>query len=219
MKITWLGHDAFLFETAQGPIIMSDPYEAGSYDGAVGYEPIQEKADIVFKTHDHADHGAIENLPGPPLAISGAGAHDAQGITFKGVATYHDKTKGSERGSNTVFVFEVDGMKICHLGDLGHELSAEQVAEIGPIDVLLVPVGGYFTIDHAEAWRVAQSLRPKVVIPIHYKTDKLGFPLDTVEVFLQGKDNVEYIEDSSFELDSDSLPEEMKILVVKEHKL
>ena len=219
MKITWLGHDAFLFETADGLKILSDPYEAGSYDGAVGYKPIEEEVDVVFKTHDHADHGDVKSLPGQPKVVDGIGMHETEGLIFNGVATYHDNSQGSERGRNTVFVFEVDGMKVCHLGDLGHILAEDQVAKIGVVDILFVPVGGYFTIDHNEAWQVVQLLRPKVVVPIHYKTDVLGFPLETVDVFLKGKDGVEFTEGSSFELFSETLPEEMKIMVVKEHKL
>ncbi len=220
MKITWLGHDAFLFETEQGVKVLSDPYVAGSYDGAVGYKPITERVDVVFVSHDsHPDHAGHKGLPGSPQVILGAGSHEAKGISFKGVGTFHDKSGGKERGRNTVFVMEADGLRICHCGDLGHTLSPAQVEEIGPIDVLFVPVGGFFTIDHQEAWEVVMALKPKIVIPMHYKTDVLGFPLAKVDEFLKGKKNVERVKGSSFQISKGALPEEMKIVVIEEHLL
>lgn len=220
MKITWLGHDAFLFETGKGVKVLSDPYVAGSYDGAVGYKPITEKVDVAFVSHDtHPDHAGHKNLPGAPQVVLGAGVHEAKGITFRGVATFHDKSGGKERGRNTVFVMEADGLRVCHCGDLGHTLSPAQVKEIGPIDILFVPVGGVFTIDHKEAWEVVKALKPKIVVPMHYKTEVLGFPLSKVDEFLAGKQNVERVKGNSFEVTKETLPSEMKIVVIEEHLL
>ncbi|MCR4438929.1 MAG: MBL fold metallo-hydrolase [bacterium] len=220
MNITWLGHDAFLFETAKGVKVLSDPYVAGSYDGAVGYKPITEVVDVVFVSHaSHPDHAGHKNLPGAPEVVLGAGRHEAKGITFKGVATFHDKSGGKERGHNTVFVMEADELRICHCGDLGHTLAPAQVQEIGAVDILFVPVGGFFTIDHREAWEVVEALKPKIVVPMHYKTDVLGFPLDKVDEFLKGKRNVERIKGSSFEVSKETLPKERKIVVIEEHLL
>ena len=219
MKITWLGHDAFLFETSDGVKILSDPYESGSYNGAVGYKPIDEVVDVVFCTHEHADHGAHAQLPGNPHVILGGGTHEDRGIAFKGINTFHDKTQGSERGENTVFVFNIEGLTICHLGDLGHSLTAQHKEQIGTIDLLFVPIGGVYTIDHEEAWEVVQFLSPKIAVPIHYKTDVLNFPLTDVNTFLRGKSNVQKINASEFEISTDTLPKILKIVVFKEHKL
>ncbi len=190
MKIKWLGHSAFLITTESGVKIITDPYKSGSYEGAVGYGKIRDAADVVLVSHEHDDHNSVESVLGDPVVLRGAGEHESKGLKFKGVETYHDKTKGKERGKNTVFVFEADGLTVCHLGDLGHTLSGDVASRVGKTDVLLVPVGGFYTIDAAEATTVVDSLNPRVVIPMHYKTEKLGFPIDGVETFLEGKEGV-----------------------------
>lgn len=190
MKVKWLGHSSFLITSGSGVKILTDPYKSGSYEGAVGYGEIQDTADVVLVSHEHDDHNSVESVPGTPTVVKGPGEHEASGMKFKGVATYHDRAQGKERGDNTVFVFDVDGFTVCHLGDLGHVISEEEVAELGKVDVLLVPVGGFFTIDAGEATSVVNAVNPGMVIPMHYKTEKLGFPIDGVEKFLQGKGRV-----------------------------
>lgn len=190
MKIKWLGHSCFLITAKSGHKILTDPYKSGSFSGAVGYGKIYEYADIVLISHDHDDHNDVSSVPGEPVVLRGAGDHEAKGFKFKGVGTYHDECQGKERGDNTVFVFEADGMRICHLGDLGHALSEEVVTDIGRVDVLFVPTGGLYTIDAEQATAVVKALNPKLVIPMHYKTEKLGFDIDGVEKFLEGKEEV-----------------------------
>jgi len=218
MKIKWYGHAAFLITSDQGVKIITDPYESGAYGGQLAYGKIQDQADVVLTSHDHADHNDTKSLPGSPHIIKGSGTATAKGISFKGIATYHDPSKGSERGANTIFTFSVDGMKICHLGDLGHILSEKELAEIGPVDVLLSPVGGYFTIDPKEATKVAEQIRPKVLIPMHFKTAKCGFPIAPVEDFVKGKSNVKRPKSSDVALEKASLPQQMEIVVL-EHAL
>jgi L-ascorbate metabolism protein UlaG (beta-lactamase superfamily) len=123
--------------------------------------------------------------------LRGPGEHKAKGITFVGTHTYHDESHGSERGENTVFTFEADGIKVAFLGDLGHVLNDEQLEAIGQAEVILAPVGGFFTIDAAAATTVAEQLQAKIIFPMHYKTDACGFPLATVDDFVAGKANVE----------------------------
>lgn len=190
MKIKWLGHSCFLITTEAGVKILTDPYKSGSYEGAVGYGKIEEPADIVLVSHEHEDHNSVESVPGSPVVIRGPGQHESKDIEFKGVATYHDRSQGRERGENTVFVFETDGIRVCHLGDLGHTVSKEHRSSIGEVDILLVPVGGFYTIDAAEATDVVETLDPGMVIPMHYKTDKLGFAIAGVDGFLEGKKGV-----------------------------
>jgi L-ascorbate metabolism protein UlaG (beta-lactamase superfamily) len=186
MKIKWLGHSAFLITTESGVKVITDPYKSGSYGGAVGYDTIEDAADVVLVSHDHDDHSCVESVCGDPIVLRDAGEHESKGLKFKGIETYHDNSKGRERGKNTVFVFEADGATVCHLGDLGHTLSADTASEIGKVDILLVPVGGFYTIDADEATSVVDTLNPCVVIPMHYKTKKLGFQIDGVEKFLKG---------------------------------
>jgi L-ascorbate metabolism protein UlaG (beta-lactamase superfamily) len=198
--------------------VITDPYESGAYGGQLAYGKINDQADIALTSHDHADHNDSKSLPGSPQIIKGSGSKTAKGISFKGISTYHDPSKGSERGTNTIFTFSVDGIQVCHLGDLGHLLSDKELAEIGPVDILLIPVGGYFTIDPKEATRVAEQIKPKVLIPMHFKTEKCGFPIAPVEDFLKGKLNVKRIKTSEAPFDKATLPQQMEILVL-EHAL
>ncbi len=218
MKIKWYGHAAFLVTTDQGIKIIFDPYESGAYGGQLAYGKIKDEADIVLTSHDHADHNDIKSLPGSPHIVKGSGSKTIKGISIKGISTYHDSSRGKERGENTIFVLTVDEMKLCHLGDLGHRLGEKEVSEIGPVDILLLPVGGFFTIDAKEATEIAQQLKPKVVIPMHFKTSKCGFPISPVEDFLKGKTRVKRPGTNEISMEKKTLPSEMEIVVL-EHAL
>jgi len=218
MKIKWYGHAAFLITSDQGVKIITDPYESGAYGGQLAYGKIKDQSDIALTSHDHADHNDTKSLPGSPQIVKNSGSKTVKGISFKGIPTYHDSSKGSERGTNTIFTFSVDGIRVCHLGDLGHILSEKELAEIGPVDILLIPVGGYFTIDSKEATRVAEQLKAKVLIPMHFKTEKCGFPIAPVEDFLKGKPNSRRPGTSEVAFDKTTLPHQMEIVVL-EHAL
>ncbi len=191
MKFKWYGHAAFGITPASGVRICTDPYIPGSFDGAVGYAAIGGDFDVVLQSHDHDDHAGAAALGGNPVVVKGPGVHKVKGLDFVGTPTFHDESRGSERGENTVFAFAADGLRVVFLGDLGHVLSDEQVAAIGPGDVVLVPVGGHFTVDAGQATTVAEQLDAKVIIPMHYKTPACGFPIAPVDAFLLGKANVE----------------------------
>lgn len=218
MRIKWYGHAAFLVTTDQGVKIILDPYESGAYGGQLAYGKIKDEADIVLTSHDHADHNDTKSLPGAPQIVKGSGLKKIKGISIKGIPTYHDSSKGKERGENTIFILSVDEMQLCHLGDLGHQLGEKELAEIGPVDVLLLPVGGFFTIDAKEATEVAQRIKPKVVIPMHFKTSKCGFPISPVEDFLKGKANIKRPGTNEISFDKKTLPSQMEIVVL-EHAL
>jgi len=218
MKIKWYGHSAFMVTSDQGVKIITDPYESGAYGGQLSYGKIKDQADIVLTSHDHADHNDAKSLPGSPEIVKGSGSQTVKGISIKGISTYHDLSKGSERGANTIFTFTVDEIKICHLGDLGHILSEKELAEIGSVDILFIPVGGYFTIDAKEATRAAEQIKPKVLIPMHFKTEKCGFPITPVEDFLKGKSNAKRSKASEVVFEKKTLPQQIEILVL-EHAL
>lgn len=215
MKIKWLGHSSFLIEAGDGKRIITDPYESGSYGGAVGYKKIEEPADIVTVSHEHEDHNCYKDIKGSPEVVKGTGEKAIKGFKILGIPSYHDPSGGSERGENTIFSFEIDGMKVCHLGDLGHLLSEEDSSKIGDVDVLFIPVGGFYTIDAAEATKVMEKLNPKVVVPMHYKTEVLGFDIAGVDNFLADKKNVKKLDSSEIELKKESLPAESEIVVLK----
>jgi L-ascorbate metabolism protein UlaG (beta-lactamase superfamily) len=218
MKIKWYGHAAFLVTSDQGVKIITDPYESGAYGGQLAYGKIKDQVDIAITSHDHADHNDTKSLPGSPQIVKGSGSKTVKGISFKGISTYHDSSKGSERGANTIFTFSVDGIQVCHLGDLGHTLSKKELAEVGAVDILFIPVGGCYTIDPKEATHVAEQIKPKVLIPMHYKTEKCGFPIAPVEDFLKGKPNLKKPKASETAFDKTTLPKQMEIVVL-EHAL
>ena len=215
MKLKWYGHSSFLFTSDQGTKIIIDPYEPGGFGGAVAYGPIPDEADIVLVSHDHADHNYVQGLRGKPQVIKGTGSHKAKSIEFKGIAAFHDERKGSERGQNTIFCFTLDGVKICHLGDLGHVLSEQEARQIGPVDVLLMPVGGVYTIDPTQAGQTAQKINPKIIIPMHYKTPHCGFPLAKVEDFTSDKAGVKTIKGSEVEIKKEKFPQSPEIIVLQ----
>jgi L-ascorbate metabolism protein UlaG (beta-lactamase superfamily) len=210
VKIKWLGHAAFLITSESGIRIITDPY--GPADN-LKYGRIEESADIVAVSHDHHDHNNVAAVRGNPQVVRVT--TEARGIKIKGVATYHDDAGGSQRGSNTIFCFNVDGVNVCHAGDLGHQLSDAQVAELGNIDVLLMPVGGFFTVDAQAASRVCDRLKPKVVIPMHYKNNKCAFTIAGVDEFLKGKSNVTRLDSSEVEFKVGGLPANTQIMVLK----
>ena len=216
MKVQWLGHSAFLLTTRDGLRIVTDPYVAGSYDGAVGYGPIEVRADVVTVSHDHADHNGVAELPGAPRDIRGPGGVDLEPFhcVINGYPTWHDPSGGLERGDNTVFVFDVGGMRVCHAGDLGHELAPELAERIGRVDVLLLPVGGKFTVGAKAAHRVAEQLGARVVIPMHFKTAKLGFDIAPVDDFLAGHLKVKRVGSSEVDVTADTLPQEPEVWVL-----
>jgi L-ascorbate metabolism protein UlaG (beta-lactamase superfamily) len=192
MKLRWLGHSAWLLTAADGTKIVFDPFRAGAYDGGIGYPPINETADVLLMSHTgHPDHGYAAAVRGKPQTFAVSGTHKVKGVTITGLDTFHDESKGKERGKNVVFTVEMDGLKITHFGDLGHELSDEQYDALKGTNVALIPVGGFFTIDAKTATRIVQRLKPNVAIPMHYKTPMCGFPIAPATDFTRGKSPVE----------------------------
>jgi len=212
MKIKYLGHSSFVITSDSGIKIIIDPYEAG---GALGYGRIEESADIVIVSHDHFDHNNVAAVRGNPELVTGAVTTKIKGIEFKGIPSYHDDAGGRQRGKNTIFCFEVDGIRVCHLGDLGHQLSAQQVADLSKVDILLIPVGGSVTIDAKVASQVGDKLAPRVIIPMHYKTAKCALPIAGVDEFLRGKEGVNKLDASEVEFKQGELPAQTQIIVLK----
>lgn len=210
MKIKWLGHAAFMITSAAGTRIITDPYVV---DERLTYGEIKESADIVTVSHEHSDHSNVAAVKGNPEVVKGTAK--VKGIEFRAISSYHDNSGGSQRGKNTIFCFGVDGVGVCHLGDLGHPLSDKQVAEIGSVDILLLPVGGFFTIDAEVATQVCDRLKPGVVIPMHFRNDKCRFPIAGVDEFLKGKENVSHLDASEVEFKPGELPATTKIVVLK----
>ena len=210
MKLKWLAHASFLITADDGTRIITDPYETGE---GFAHSAINESADIVTVSHEHFDHNNAAAVGGNPEVIKDSA--EVKGITFKAVPTAHDEKGGSERGKNNIYCFQVDGIRVCHMGDLGHLLTDNQVVEVGKVHVLLIPVGGFFTINAQTAQMVAEQVRARVIIPMHYKTEKMNLPISDVEGFLKDKDNVIRLETSEVEFTRAELPTSPQIMVLK----
>ncbi len=221
MKIKYLAHSSFLVTTESGTRILFDPYSPGAYSGSMRYGAIRDAADIVVASHEHPDHGGTDSIAGNPVVIHGlqlmkSAPRAIKDITLRAVPTLHDQSGGKERGENALLILEADGMRLCHAGDLGHVLTDEQVRQAGDIQILLLPVGGHFTIDAAEATRVMEQLSPQITIPMHYKTPDIDFPIGPVDDFLAGKSNVRRTDSSELTLPGpDALPATPEVVVLK----
>lgn len=210
MKIKWLGHASFLITSDAGVKIITDPYTTTPN---LTYGEIRESANIVTVSHEHSDHNNVAAVRGNPEVVRGTAK--VKGIDFKGVSTFHDAAEGRQRGKNTIFCFEIEGIRICHAGDLGHPLSDKQVAELGKVDILLIPVGGGPTISPGIATEVCNKLTPKVIIPMHFRNEKSSFPSSGVDEFLKGKAGVSKLNTSEAEFKQGKLPTTTQIMVLK----
>lgn len=218
MLIRYLGHSSFKVRGSEGAVI-TDPYD----NKAVGLELPRMSAEVVTVSHDHKDHNAADRVQGTsdrkePFVIDKPGEYEASGVSVIGVQSFHDDKEGAERGENIIYVFKLDDIWVCHLGDLGHTLSNSQVKQIGQIDVLMVPVGGKYTIGPKKALKVIESLSPSLVIPMHYKQKGMNKQFDelvTVDEFLEkaALNGVERMDKIS--LSKTNLPDEMEVIVME----
>jgi len=215
MKIKWYGHSAFQITTDSGTRIIIDPYESGAFGGAIAYGRITDEADIVLTSHDHGDHNYTKDIKGTFVILKEAGVYEEKGIRIKAIATYHDTKKGNERGNNLVFVITADGMNIAHLGDLGHILDDSALQIMGQIDILFLPVGGFFTIDAKDATKVMDDVRPAITIPMHYKTPNSSLPIASLDEFTKDKKNVKQSKSSEIVITKSTLPQAREIIVLQ----
>jgi len=204
MQVEWFGQSTFRLRGADTTVVI-DPIGDVSGLAAHGltfeYPPLEGvDADVLLITHEHADHNGVETVGGEPVVLrSTAGTFDSPAGTVKGIASEHDPVAGTERGPNTIYVLELDGVRVAHLGDLGQaSLRDEQVAAIGAIDGLFVPVGGGFTIGAEQAAEVVARLSPRWVVPMHYRTPRLNF-LEDAEAFLKSMADVRRLDATSFD--------------------
>lgn len=211
MKIKYLGHASFFITTANGTKIITDPYTPNE---RIKLAPVTETADIVTMSHSHGDHSNIASVKGNPQGIMGAGKWNIKGVEIQGIAAFHDNAGGKSRGPSTIFCFTADGIRVCHLGDLGHMLPDAQIAEMGRVDVLLTPMAGNYTMDAATATELMNRLKPAVTVPMHYRNPKVDYPVETVEAFTSGKKNVVVSDSSEISLEKGELPKG-EIVVLK----
>ena len=194
MKLTWYGHSCFLIETEAGSLVF-DPYAPGSVPG-LSLPPLT--ADAVVCSHGHRDHGWAEGV-----TLSGR----RPGFTLQSIPCFHDGEKGARRGENRITVLEAEGLRAAHLGDLGHMLSAEQLAALGRLDLLLIPVGGFYTIGAETAAALVKAAQPRICVPMHYRGEGFGYDvLGPVTEFTRYFDAVQQLDSNTLELRDAAAP-------------
>ncbi|MBS7626314.1 MBL fold metallo-hydrolase [Candidatus Bathyarchaeota archaeon] len=212
VDVAWLGHACFTLE--EGKRLIFDPFRD------VGLPEPKVKADIILCSHSHSDHNNVRPVRHErSIVLEGfGGVKDVDGISIKGINTFHDEAKGSARGKNTIYVVGFGGLSFCHLGDLGHILTPSQIDEVGPVQVLFLPIGGYYTIGPVEARKVMESLRPPVTIPMHYRIPGMSSIFDsliTLDDFIRREDNVKRLDGPRFTINKENLPEEPTLIIPK----
>jgi len=215
LRVKWHGHACFEIVSAKGKVIVIDPHDGVS----IGLKRPHVVADIILVTHNHFDHNAVDVVKKPESIVlkSFIGSKTIDDVSIKGIKAYHDRSKGRLRGTVSIYVINVNGLKLAHLGDLGHILTDELVNEIGQVDILFNPVGGTYTTEPDEAWKNVELLKPRVVVPMHYWLPGLNLPLKSVEDFLRyaKKYKVVRLETNTFEVTKETLPTEPSIYVLK----
>ena len=208
MDITWLGHSCFRIKGKEVTVI-TDPCHP-----SLGYSLNKLQADIVTLSHPHPGHCYTQAVTGEFKVIKGPGEYELKGVFITGIATWHDDAKGEKLGKNTVYVLEMDGITLCHLGDLGHLPASELIEDMGDIDVLFLPVGGVSTIGGSTAAEVVRRLTPKVVIPMHYKTAALAKELEPADKFLKEVGVKEQVSQPKLSVNRSTLPTSTQVVIL-----
>ena len=180
LRIRWHGHSCF--EITNDVTLVTDPHDGKS----IGIPHPDVTSDIILVSHNHYDHNSVESVvKEKSVVVMDETAKIVSGVRIKGIRSFHDENDGRKRGSNLIYLFSMDDIAFCHLGDLGHLLDEDAVQQIGNVDILFTPVGGNFTIDSAKAWEIISSIKPRIVVPMHYKFDGLSLPINEVDSFLE----------------------------------
>lgn len=186
MRIDWLGHSCFKVTLKSGMVILFDPF-----DSSVGYVQQEVEADIVVISHAHFDHNDLSHIKGACQVVQTAGVHEiSEGITLEGIKTWHDHSGGAERGENLAFLLNVNGLRLCHMGDIGSVPSEDVLKKLKGVELLLIPVGGNYTVDAKEAMVIIDAISPNIIIPMHFKTPDTTFDIAPLHGFLEQANGV-----------------------------
>ncbi|MSQ26984.1 MAG: lactamase [Dehalococcoidia bacterium] len=210
MDITWLGHSCFRVRSRDASVI-TDPVHKGWGTGKL-------EANIVTVSHGHGGHNNPGDVEGSPLVLTGPGEYECKDVLIQGIATSHDGERGEGRGRNIVFLLEVEGLFICHLGDIGHVPTSEQVAALGNVDILMVPVGGGSTIDSGKAVETVRLLEPKLVLPMHFHDADQRPDLEPVDRFLRESGVKEVLPQSRLTVTRSSLPQDTQVVLLERRR-
>lgn len=210
MKIKYLGQSCFCIQSESGVRIVTDPFHSD-----IGLKMPKIVADIVTTSHDHFDHNNVGKIQGEYDRYSAPGYYEKSGVAVSGFASYHDDVKGCKRGPNVIFCFDIEGLRLCHLGDLGHVPDDKLLTQIGAVDVLFIPVGEVFTFGVSDAYKTVTLMKPKIVIPMHYKTHKLTIGLETEQKFLKIAGDSKKLDTQELTLTPETLSTYAGILVME----
>ncbi|MCK5812594.1 MAG: MBL fold metallo-hydrolase [Clostridiales bacterium] len=180
MLINYLGHSCFAIENQQGKVLVCDPFNE-----SIGYAMRKTKADVVTMSHQHHDHSSQDKLSGKYDIIKTSKIYQGNGFYISNFKSFHDDSKGSRRGENISFIIESDGIKLCHLGDLGHMLGSRQLKLLNDVDIICIPIGGTYTIDHKIVKKLTKKLENKIIIPMHFKTNECKLPIGSLNDYLR----------------------------------
>ena len=209
MEIRWHGHACFAIRN--DVCVVTDPHDGRS----IGIRPPRVTADVVLVSHDHFDHNSVRSVEGPNTRVitGNVGTRVEHGVKIRSFLTYHDAAEGTKRGENTIYLFVMEGIRLCHLGDLGHTLDPKFAGKLGAVDILFIPVGDIFTIGPKQAWSVIEVLNPKVIIPMHYRVGGLSLSIQSVEPFLSDAKKVMKV-GNEINFDSEDMEEEGQVVWV-----
>ncbi|MEX2237851.1 MAG: MBL fold metallo-hydrolase [Dehalococcoidia bacterium] len=208
MELSWFGHSCFRIKAREGVILMDPPLKASGLN--IG----KQAADIVTISHDHPGHANRDAAPGARI-LDRPGEYEVKSVLVNGIQTFHDSKQGAEWGKNVAFTVEVEGIRICHLGDIGHVPTADELEDLGDIHILLVPVGGTTTVDAAQAAEIVTLLEPKVIVPMHYKVDGHREDLATVDRFLKEMGASSAQPQAKLSYSKSGLPNEPKVEILE----
>ncbi|MHC1709519.1 MAG: MBL fold metallo-hydrolase [Methanomassiliicoccales archaeon] len=208
MRVIWHMHSCF--EINDQATVVMDPHDGRS----IGVKPPSLRADVVTISHDHFDHNAVRVIKGEYVVVKDVAPRTIKGVAIRGITGFHDDVNGEKRGRMNIFHLTLDGVRFCHLGDLGHMLSEAQIKELGEVDALFLPVGGVFTIDGAQAQLLVRSIRPKVAIPMHFRVGGLSMSIQNADGFLKGLPDEKVVRvGNEVEFEVEDLPEETEYWV------
>lgn len=216
MNIEWLGHSCFKLTESTGTTIITDPYEKS----IVGIEMKRTNADVVTCSHQHKDHNAVVNVTGEPMVLSECGFWEVKGVGISSILSYHDDKNGKKRGENRIFKFRMDGVDLCHMGDVGEECTIRLAEGIGSVNVLMIPVGGNYTIDAKQAKEYVDFIMPDIVIPMHYKTPSSEVDIEKLDEFLElfDESQIIYLDGQTLEVDREYFDtDSTKVIVFKDN--
>ena len=195
MQLIWYGHSCFLIRANNGKRILMDPFENN-----IGYNNNFPKCDLITISHFHFDHSYLKDIDNTTKVINETGSFEMNYLKLEGLSSFHDKYNGLKRGINTIYIFEIDNYKICHLGDLGHIPSNSILERLKNIDILLIPIGGNFTLDGFEASKLCNLVSPKYILPMHYKTYKTDLHLDDPKKFITSMKHIKKVKSNALNI-------------------